>query len=225
MQYKTPIIHDNKQHTPLALGTEELAPQAIPVSAAENNIITKNEDGLFATLPIGSCPSVPPGFTVYYQSGDPFGKVTLGLEFTLSLNPDVPVFNLEYSTEESPAGTAPVWSEQNEGVTQVSPGVGGLGLVAEDVEVASFTFNGEVLSIGAATTTFEGDIWLTPVGADFHRVADAATINITKVSTGEAHAAEWSEVTKQTNLALPFGFIEDGERYCLAAEFFLGTPA
>lgn len=125
MQYKTPIIHGDNQHTPLTLGTEELTPQAIPVSAAENNIITKNEDGLFAALPIGSCPSVPPGFTVYYQSGEPYDIVTLGLEFTVSFSPDVgPEFNLGYSTEESPAGTAPVWSEQNEGVTQVSPGVG-----------------------------------------------------------------------------------------------------
>lgn len=224
MNYKTPIVHGGNQHLPIP-ENEELIVEAIPVSAAENNIISKNEDGLFATLPIGSCPNVPPGFTVYYQSGEPYDIVTLGLEFTLPFNPDEPVFNLGYSTEESPAGTAPVWSEENEGVTQVSPGVGGLGLVEDYVEQASFSFHGRVLSIGAATTTFEGSIWFTPVGSDSPRVAEAATINITKVSTGEAHAAEWSEVTDQTNLVLPFGFIEDGERYCLAAEFYIGVPA
>lgn len=48
MNYRTPIVHGGNQHLPIP-ENEELIVEAIPVSAAENNIITKNEDGLMAT--------------------------------------------------------------------------------------------------------------------------------------------------------------------------------
>lgn len=233
MQYKTPIIHGDNQHTPLALGEEELTVESIPVSAAENNIITKNEDGLFAEAPPATklpCPDIPGGFQPFYQSQYPFGPAPQpGLWGTRFRIPEGAFFSdsnlpntlmMEFYQGFKAAGTPAEWVVDEDGLELTHP-------ASEDLmdPITEYGVVDRIVVFTSISAALSGVVQVV-VGGEFNRLQlptsqsgvfeesySLVGICIIRVSTGETLLIPSDGIAVATT-----DFFLEGEEYCLSGQ-------